>query len=210
MRLSDLQDIDIADISTWPVWFRMAMAAVGCVAILGAGYWFIIKGEIERLERLEGEEVSLRKTFLEKKALAVNLPAYRKQLVEMEDRFGVMVQQLPSSSEVPVLLIDITQAGLSRGLKFELFKPRGENRSDFYATLPIDIRATGQYHVLAEFVSDLAALPRIVTVGNVSLQPRDDGELVMSAVVNTYRYLDEEEISAAQAKKGEPVRTVRQ
>lgn len=206
MALADIRDIDINDFSSWPIWFKIAMAAVICVLILFAGYWFIVKDQIADLERQQKQEAALKKTFLEKKALAINLEAYRQQMKEMQETFGAMLRQLPNKTEVPELLIDITQAGLGRGLQFQLFKPKGRRVADFYAQLPIDLKVSGTYHQLGEFVSDLAALPRIVTVGNLSLKPRKgSGLLDMSAVVSTYHYLDEETIAkrrqAAQKKK---------
>lgn len=209
MAWSDLQEIEVGDISTWPTWFRVTMAFVVCGAILGAGYWFIVRHDIEDLRRVEQQEQTLRETFLKQKALAVNLPAYREQMKQIERNFGVMLRQLPDKTEVPELLIEITQAGLARGLQFELFKPRNKSVGDFYATLPIDIRVTGPYHLVAEFVSDLAAMPRIVTIGNIDLSPLDGAgqRLRMSAITYTFHYLDEEEIAARRDQ--EKARTVR-
>lgn len=205
MALADIRDIDFNDFGSWPIWFKIAMAAVICVSILFAGYWFIVKDQIADLERHQKQEVSLKKTFLDKKALAINLEAYRQQMKEMQETFGAMLRQLPNKTEVPELLIDITQAGLGRGLQFQLFKPKSRRVADFYAQLPIDLKVRGSYHQLGGFVSDLAALPRIVTVGNLSLKrPKGSGLLEMSAVISTYHYLDEETIAkrkqAAQKK----------
>jgi len=207
MALSELRDLDFSEIGAWPSWLKISGIGVICVAILFAGYWFIVKDQLENLSRVEKEEQKLRQTYLSKKALAINLQAYRDQMKEMEETFGVMLQQLPDKTEVPELLIDITQTGLGRGLQFELFKPQKTRQADFYAELPINLRVTGSFHQLGEFVSDLAALPRIVTIGDIKLTPvKDQNRLRMEAVTKTYHYLDEEQIAsqqqaAAQQKK---------
>lgn len=205
--LSELQDIDIADLSTWPQWFKGFMVLLVFGGILYAGYHFLVSVQIEELDQLEREEGNLRKVFLDRKGKAINLPVYREQLAQMEESFGILVNQLPDKTEVPQLLIDITQAGLARGLDFSLFKPQRERVGDFYATLPIDLRVSGTYHQFGQFVSDLSALPRIVTVGNLGMSGRPDGQLNVSAVIMTYRYLDETE--AAPTRNDQPVRTVR-
>ncbi|MDH3280268.1 MAG: type 4a pilus biogenesis protein PilO [Gammaproteobacteria bacterium] len=207
MALSELRDLDFSEIGAWPSWLKISGIGAICVAILFAGYWFIVKDQLENLSRVEKEEQKLRQTYLSKKALAINLQAYRDQMKEMEETFGVMLQQLPDKTEVPELLIDITQTGLGRGLQFELFKPQKTRQADFYAELPINLRVTGSFHQLGEFVSDLAALPRIVTIGDIKLTPvKDQNRLRMEAVTKTYHYLDEEQIAsqqqaAAQQKK---------
>jgi type IV pilus assembly protein PilO len=206
--LSDLQDIDIADLSTWPQWFKTIAVAAVFGGILYAGYHFLIKTQISELDRLEVEEQNLRKTFLDRKAKAINLPVYREQMAQMEETFGVLVDQLPDKTEVPQLLIDITQAGLARGLEFSLFKPQREQVGDFYATLPIDLVVQGNFHQFGLFISDLSALPRIVTLGNLGIQGQPTGELNVTAVVKTYRYLDEEETAPTAGEP--PVRTVRE
>jgi len=195
MRLQDLQEIDINDISSWPLWLKITATLLIGAAIVFAGYWFIIKGEIEELRRAERKEQELRQTFLSKKALAVNLPAYRQQMKEMQESFGVLLRQLPDQTEVPELLIDITQAGLGRGLEFIQFKPERKSTADFYAVLPVSIKVVGSYHQLSEFVSDLAALPRIVTIGNIEISgKKESSQLTMTASTRTYHYLDEEDI----------------
>lgn len=196
-RLDDIKNSDINDPSTWPVSLKMLLILIGAVAILFAGYWFIIKDQIIVLEVRERKEQALKKTYVDKKALAVNLPAYKKQMEEIRQRFGLLLQQLPNKTEVPELLIDITQAGLGQGLKFNLFDPGSPSVKDFYAVLPIKINATGSYHQFGEFISDLATLSRIVTVHNVKMSGKGD-DLTMAAVLNTYHYLDES--SSAQKK----------
>ncbi len=195
MDLSELQDIDIADLSTWPLWFRWFAIFLISAGLLYGGYHYFIQPEQDELARLERAEKQLQEQFLIKKELVVNLPAYREQMVEIQDRFGVVLKQLPDKTEVPALLIDISQAGLSRGLVFNQFKPANPRTEDFYVTLPISINVAGTYHQLAEFVSDLAALPRIVTVGDMVISS-SGGEgshiLNMKAELFTYQYLEEE------------------
>ncbi len=210
MALRDLRDVDLNDISSWPLWLKISGTLLLCVAILFAGYWFIVKGQIEQLEKAEQREQQLRRTFLDKKALAINLEAYRQQLKEIEENFGVMLKQLPNKTEVPELLIDITQAGLGRGLQFVLFKPDRRRVADFYAELPINLTVNGTYHQLGEFVSDLAALPRIVTIGDITLAPIKDSDLLsMSAITKTYHYLDEEQIEERRQAQQQKQRTTR-
>lgn len=199
MNLEDLNNIDIQNPASWPLPIKIGAIVAACVAIIAAGYFMLIEGEREELVRVEAEEQTLRTTFLGKKAFAINLPAYKQQMVEMEQTFGSLLRQLPDSAEVPDLLVDITQAGLGRGLEFVLFKPEKERPAEFYAELPISIKVKGTYHELALFVSDVAALPRIVTFGNVVI--KGSGTLEMSAKAKTYRYLDEDEISSQAAKK---------
>lgn len=201
MALSDLRDIDFNDIPSWPTWVKLSATAILSGAILFAGYYFIVQHQIEDLDRVEKEESRLRTQFADKKALAINLEAYRAQLEEIKDTFGIMLQQLPDKTQVPELLIDITQAGLGRGLLFEVFKPQNRRVADFYAELPISLQVVGSYHELGNFISDLAALPRIVTIGDLVIKPADGGKLRMSAVTKTYHYLDEETVSERKASK---------
>jgi type IV pilus assembly protein PilO len=177
------------------------VALVGIV-ILFAGYWFIIRGEWETFQSTQAQEQELKKTYSSKVALAVNLDAYKQQMEEMRQTFGSLLRQLPNTTEVPDLLIDITQAGLGRGLEFVLFKPQKEIPREFYAELPISIRVKGTYHQLADFISDVAALPRIVTFGDINIHSeKKANELLMSAQARTYRYLDEAEIAALAKEK---------
>jgi len=142
---------------------------------------------------VEREEITLKKDFEKKQAKAANLDAYREQLEEMRQSFGAMLRQLPDKTEVASLLVDVSQTGLAAGLEFELFRPQPENKKEFYAELPINIRVLGEYHQFGQFVSGLAALPRIVTVHDVTIEPQKDGKkLVMAAIAKTYRYLEEE------------------
>lgn len=189
-QLKSLENVDWNDFSSWPVAIKLSGVLVVGIGILIAGYWFIIKGEIEDLDRAQQEEVGLRKTFSQKKSLAINLPAYKRQMDEMNQTFGSLLRQLPNSTEVPDLLIDITQAGLGRGLDFVLFKPGREIKKGFYAELPINLKVLGTYHELAQFISDVSALPRIVTIGNIQIvKNKKGGKLQMTATARTYRYL---------------------
>jgi type IV pilus assembly protein PilO len=207
INLSDLQDVDIADLATWPQWFKTFAVVLVFGGLLYGGYHFIISDQLVELDKLERQEKDLKQTYLDRKAKAINLPVYREQMEQMQSSFEVMVGQLPDKTEVPQLLNDITQAGLSRGLTFSVFQPRPEGRGDFYATLPINLRVSGSYHQFGQFVSDLAALPRIVTVGNIQLSAQANGNLNVSALVKTFRYLDEEDVGANPT--GKKTRTVR-
>lgn len=194
MTLDELRNLDLKDIASLPLAVKIIGIGVICLAILGAGYWFVIADELAQRAAAEQQEQALRQTYLAKKLLAINLPAYRKQMQEIQESFGSLLRQLPNTTEVPDLLVDITQAGLGRGLEFSLFRPEPEKPRDFYAELPISLVVSGTYHELAEFISDVAALPRIVTFGNISITTRKDGRLSMHATARTYRYLDSAEI----------------
>lgn len=205
MNLQDLQNIDPNDPSSWPLPLKLIGIGLIAIGLLAAGWFFLIKGELEELERIERTEQDLKKQYMTKKALAINLPLYKQQMQEMELTFGSLLRQLPDSAEVPDLLVDITQAGLGRGLEFVLFKPAKERPVEFYAELPIDIKVKGTYHELALFVSDVAALPRIVTFGDIDIKhtsKSDAGDkLLMSAKAKTYRYMDDKEIASQSTKK---------
>ena len=201
MNLDDLKNIDINNIAGWPTPIKIVGIALICALLLFLGWYFLIADELTEYDQVQQKEQSLRQTFLDKKGLAVNLPAYRQQMEEMQQTFGTLLRQLPNKTEVPNLLVDITQAGLGRGLNFVLFKPEKERPLEFYAELPINITVTGTYHQLGEFVSDIAALPRIVTVGNINIGSGQKGDVLsMSAVARTYRYLEPEEIEALKPK----------
>ncbi len=204
MTLDDLKNLNVNDIATWPVPIKIAGIAVICVVILVVGYFAFIQGMLAEYEAEQNRESQLRETYLGKKALAINLPAYKQQMEEMEQTFGSLLRQLPDSTEVPDLLVDITQAGLGRGLEFVVFKPEKELPKEFYAELPISIEVKGSYHELALFVSDVASLPRIVTFGDIQIGAEKDGRLKMIAKARTYRYLEESEIAkrSTPRKKG--------
>ena len=206
MTLNDLKALDPNNIGNWPFAPKFGLLLIGLMGIVFAGYWFDWQGQLEELEKSQQKEEQLRQVFLDKKKQAVNLEIYRKQLDEIVQSFGTLLKQLPNKSEMDALLTDINQAGLGRGLQFELFRPAAqETVSEFYAELPINIRITGNYHELGAFASDIAKLPRIVTLNDININPTKDGTLGMDAVAKTYRYLDEEEIAKqkqlAKAKK---------
>ena len=196
MTLNDLKALDPKNIGNWPFLPKLAALIIGLFAIIFAGYWFDWKGQFEELEGSQNKEESLRQVFIDKKKQAINLETYRKQLAEIEQSFGALLKQLPNKSEMDALLTDINQAGLGRGLQFELFKPEAnETVSDFYAELPIILKISGNYHELGAFASDIAKLPRIVTLNDVGINPGQAGVLTMDTVAKTFRYLDEEEIA---------------
>jgi type IV pilus assembly protein PilO len=195
--IEELQSLDANDVGRWPLPFRVAVIAIVFLLVTGLGiYWFIVKDKAPQLERAQAEEQELRTTFENKQRKAANYDAYKTQLEEITQSFGAMLRQLPGKTEVPSLLVDISQTGLAAGLDEELFRPEDEVMKDFYAELPIKIRLTGGYHELARFVSDVAELPRIVTLHNVELKlPKDGtpGVLTMDVTAKTYRYLEEGE-----------------
>jgi type IV pilus assembly protein PilO len=196
MTLDDLRRLDPKEIGSWPALPKLGvlfLAFLGCIA---ASYFFDWQDQSDAIDAAKRKELSLRDTFLDKKKQAVDLDAYRKQLDDIEKSFGTLLKQLPSKSEMEALLTDINQAGLGRGLQFELFKPAAnETISEFYAELPITIRLTGNYHDMGAFASDISKLSRIVLLNDVSLSQSGAGVLTMDAVAKTYRYLDEEEIA---------------
>lgn len=200
MTLDELRNIDVKNIAALPLPVKIVGIAIIAILILGAGYWFVIADELEQRSHAQDEEQTLRDTYLSKKLLALNIDLYRKQMEEMQQTFGSLLRQLPNTTEVPDLLVDITQAGLGRGLEFSLFRPEKEQPRDFYAELPISLQVTGSYHELAQFVSDVAALPRIVTFGDISITSAQGGRLSMQATARTYRYLDAGQVQQASPK----------
>ncbi|MCR4300794.1 MAG: type 4a pilus biogenesis protein PilO [Sulfuricaulis sp.] len=202
MTLDDLKNIDVNNMGSWPVPIKITGVLIVCAIILFAGFWFLIQGELEAYGEAQKKEESLRDTYTNKKGLAVNLPAYKTQMEEMEQTFGSLLRQLPNTTEVPDLLVDITQAGLGRGLEFALFRPEKEQPKDFYAEMPISVEVRGNYHELAQFVSDVAALPRIVTFGDININATGkDNKLTMSAKAKTYRYLEEGGVAKTDSRK---------
>ncbi len=200
MKLDDLKNINLNDIGSWPLPVKFGAIGVVCLLILVAGYFVFIQGELDVYAEAKAKEEKLRETYLSKKALALNLPAYKQQMEEMQQTFGTLVRQLPNTTEIPDLLVDITQAGLGRGLEFVLFKPENEIPKEFYAEKPISIKVSGTYHELSQFVSDVAALPRIVTFGDMTIDmPPKGTKLSMTAQAKTYRYLEAGEIAAREA-----------
>jgi type IV pilus assembly protein PilO len=193
MTLDELKNINLNDLPSWPAPLKVGAIGLVCLFILAGGYWFFIQPELDTYAEEQRKEEQLRETYLNKKALAINLPAYKQQMEEMHQTFGSLLRQLPNSTEIDNLLVDITQAGLGRGLDFVLFKPEAEQPKEFYAEKPISLQVKGTYHELALFVSDVAALPRIVTFGDITITtPTKEGDrLAMSAQARTYRYLEE-------------------
>jgi type IV pilus assembly protein PilO len=191
MDMPSLGGLEFNESGEWPFIIKMFAILLLCAAVWGAGYYFIINDKKIELASLEQKEVSLKKQFEVKQAKAVNLEAYKEQMEEMKVTFSSMLQQLPRKSEVADLLVDISRSGLVNGLVFDLFKPDGERPVDFYAELPIQMSVTGTYHQFGEFVSAIAALPRIVTLHNLTLTP-SGSKMVMKVTAKTYRYFDEE------------------
>ncbi|MCB1802248.1 MAG: type 4a pilus biogenesis protein PilO [Gammaproteobacteria bacterium] len=193
MNMQELNELDLSNIGDWPALVKAALVLILC-ALVAVGWYFLdIEEQYVSLAGVEKVEQDLRADFETKQARAANLDAYRTQLAEMEQSFGAMLRQLPNRTEVADLLVDVSQTGLAAGLEFELFQPQGEVPKDFYAELPIRIRVIGDYHEFGEFVSGLAALPRIVTIHDVEIRPRskEGDKLVLEATARTYRYLDE-------------------
>lgn len=205
MTLDDLNNLDLKTLADWPLATKLVALAVLCVAIVTAGWWFDWRGNMEALDVTRQKETELRAVFTTKKNQAINLEAYKKQLVDIEQAFGALLKQLPNKQEMDALITDVNQAGLGRGLQFELFKPAAETVSEFYAETPISVKVTGGYHDIAAFVSDVAKLSRIVTLHDINMSPAKDGVMNIDAVVRTYRYLDDEEtISRKQKAKEQP------
>ena len=203
--LEELQSLDPRDPGRWPLVVRAG--AVGlCFLVLTAAliYFFVWDEQLPELQRREDIEQQLRQEFHTKHAKAVNLDLYKQQLNDIERSFGALLRQLPGKTEVPNLLVDISQTGLSAGLEEKLFQPQPEQKKDFYAELPIKIRLTGSYHQFGQFVSGIAALPRIVTLHDIQIKSENKDaydQLSLELTAKTYRYLDEDEIAAGDADK---------
>lgn len=197
MDFSELKNFDINQLNdvnnlgSLPGAVKAILLAIVFIAVLAAGYYFHTKNLLTQLESEEQKEVQLRQKFETEQRKVANLEELKKQLEEMRRSFGAMLRQLPSKTEIPNLIVDISQTGLSAGLEIELFRPENEIRQGFYAEKPIQLRVVGSYHQMGNFVSGVAALPRIVTLHNISIQPMEDGRLKMEATAKTYRYLDE-------------------
>jgi type IV pilus assembly protein PilO len=210
MNLSNI-NWDIEHAGSWPVVVKALIIGMLCLILGGLWYYFDTDAQLADLSVQEATETELRTTFEQRQKKAANLEEYREQLAEMEKTFGDLLRQLPDKTEVPDLLVDVSQTGLSTGLEFELFKPGAEAAKDFYAELPIEIRVLGNFMQFGAFVSGLASLPRIVTIHNVKITPSGEKgagsrkslkyPFVMSALVKTYRYLEDGAASAAGGKK---------
>lgn len=194
--VEELQNLDVNDVGRWPLVFRAAVIAIVFVVVVGFGiYWFIIEEKAPQLQRERDTEETLRVTFENKQKKAANYDAYKSQLAQMEQSFGTMLRQLPGETEIPSLIVDVSQTGLAAGLQEKLFQPQDEVRKDFYAEKPIKITLSGGYHEIAKFVSGVAALPRIVTLHDINITPNAEDnydQLTLAVTAKTYRYLEEE------------------
>lgn len=199
IKLEDLDINDLKKIGTAPLPIKIAIIITLCIALAVAGYFLDTTKQKVELEKAAAEEKTLRNIFSEKQAKAANLEAYKQQLDEMRTSFGTLLRQLPNETEIETLLTDISQTGISTGLEIDYFKPEGLRPKEFYSEYPIKLKVTGHYHEFAEFISGVAALPRIVTVQNISIAPSDPAggtKLTMELTAITYQYLDESEHGA--------------
>src|SRR5690242_1356743 len=202
--LEELRTLDPKQPGNWPWPIKAGALVLLFIVIQVVAWYFFWQPQLDNIEKGRQDVAKQKETFLEKKKLAVNLEAYKQQRQEIEQAFGALLKQLPNKSEMDALLIDINQAGLGRGLAFELFKPsEHENVTEFYAELPVSIKVSGNYHDLGAFASDVAKMPRIVLLTDLKIDPTKEGNLTMEAVAKTYRYLDEEEVAKQRsAQKG--------
>ena len=194
--VEELQSLDANDIGRWPFVFRAGVIGIVFVLVVGLGiYWMIIEDKYPALQRVEQEEVTLRQVFENKQRKAANFDAYKAQLAQIEQSFGTMLRQLPGETEIPSLIVDISQTGLAAGLQEKLFQPQDEVRRDFYAEKPIQMTLSGGYHEIASFVSGVAALPRIVTLHDIDITPESGDnfdQLTLAVTAKTYRYIEDE------------------
>ena len=206
--VDDFKHTNWKDPGTWSFAPKLLVLILVLVAIPVGGFFGLWQGQIDELEKGLLQEETLKKDYLAKKTQAINLDLHRQQLREIDTQFGALLKQLPNKSQMDALLVDINQAGLSRGLQFELFKPATtESAKEFYSELPIQVRVTGTYHDMGAFAADVGQLPRIVTLNDISIDAGKDGNLAMDVTARTFRYLDEGEVAAqrkatAGAKKG--------
>ncbi len=209
--MEELRTLNVREPGRWPVAIRAIAVAICFVIVSGLLiYFFVWSARVPDLDAAEGQELQLRNEFHEKHAKATNLAVYKQQLEDIEKSFGAMLRQLPSKTEVPNLLVDISQTGLAAALEEKLFQPGQEIKRDFYAELPIHIQLTGSYHEFGAFVSGIAALPRIVTLHDIQITPVSKGgttttggtdQLQLDLIAKTYRYMDDDEVAAAEADK---------
>jgi len=208
MSISDLAnaDLDLRNVCGWPRHLQLALSSLLGMVVLVAGYFLVIDGQLQQLDSVRAQESDLKEELEQKQLLASNFDAYQEQNKVMREMLNSMLQQLPGKTEIAKLLVDISQAGIGNGLEFQLFKPQQEQMKEFYAELPIQIQVTGTYHQFGNFISDVAALSRIVTLHNISIRKQDkagSGKLVMDLVAKTYRYLSEEEQAELKKAKKE-------
>lgn len=209
--LEQFKYLNPKDPGTWPVLPKLLALILTLAALVAVGYVADWQGQVEELEAGAAAEAKLKEEYKSKKQLSVNLDLYRQQLREIDSSFGALLKQLPNKSQMDALLVDINQAGLGRGLQFELFKPAPqETMKDFYAELPVSVRVTGSYHDMGQFASDIAQLSRIVTLNDIVINPagKDSSVLAMDTSAKTFRYLDEEEVAKQKraAKKAAPAK----
>jgi type IV pilus assembly protein PilO len=204
----DFKRTNWKDPGTWSFGPKILVLLAVLIAIPVAGYFFLWQDQIAEIEKGVAQEETLKKDYLAKKTQAVNLDLHKQQLREIDTQFGALLKQLPNKAQMDALLVDINQAGLSRGLQFELFRPAGgESAREFYSERPISLKLIGTYHDMGGFAADVGQLPRIVTLGDVSIEAGKDGNLTMDVTARTFRYLDEDELAAqrkaaAASKKG--------
>ena len=198
--VDQFRNLNTRDPGSWPALPKLLLLVAILVGVLVVAYFLDWQGQLEELEAGRQQEAKLKQEYVDKKRQAVNLDLLRAQLREIETSFGTLLKQLPNKSQMEALLVDINQAGLGRGLQFELFKPaQSETQREFYAELPISIKLTGNYHDMGAFASDIGQLPRIVTLNDIALNVAKDGTLTMDTTAKTFRYLDDEELSAQRA-----------
>ncbi len=202
--MEELRHINPNEPGSWPAAIKAGTLGLLLILMLILGYVLDWEEQWTTLEGVQAEEETLKSTFLAKKTSAINLVALQAQLAEVEKTLGVMLKQLPNKSELDALLVDINRAGLGRGLQFELFKPDAkENIKDFYAELPVTVRVTGSYHDIGAFASDVAQLPRVVTLHDIEITPGKDHQLIFNATAKTFRYLDDDEIAERKREEAE-------
>jgi type IV pilus assembly protein PilO len=207
MNIDDFNNIDLKNAGSLPTPVKLVLLSILGLLLLAAGYFLLWRPAMEAYDQAEAKEQVLRQTFLDKKSQAVKIEAYREQMLDIEKTFGALLKQLPDRSEMDGLLTDINQAGLGRGIEFELFKPGQEIVSDFYAEMPIKIKILGSYHDIGAFATDVSRLSRIVTLNDMSIMPVNKdikgggGMLVLEAVAKTYRYLDASELASKKAEE---------
>jgi type IV pilus assembly protein PilO len=203
--IEDFKHLNPNDPGAWPVVPKVTVLLSWFLIILLVGWWFLWSEQLTELDSKVKEEETLKQQFIDKKRQAISLDLYTQQLAEIDRSFGALLKQLPNKSEIEALLIEVNQAGLGRGLQFELFRPGQEQLKDFYAELPIAVKINGSYHDFGTFAADIAKLPRIVTLNNIAINAGKDGGLTLDATTKTFRYLDDEEIArqkkAAQGAK---------
>ncbi len=200
MKLDDFNNIDFKNMGALPMPVKLVLLGFVFLILMGLGYWFLWSEQMAEIDQAKAKEQELRKVFLDKKSQAIKVEAYKQQMVDIEKTFGALLKQLPDKSQMDGLLTDINQAGLGRGLEFDLFKPGQESVAEFYAEMPIQIKIRGNYHDIGTFATDISKLSRIVTLNDLIIAPigKDSKDTLLSldATAKTYRYLDASELAA--------------